>query len=163
MTSAGDPAGEREVVDREALFAGLGLNVQNKGALGRILASGNIGYAKERADGRMHAEIHIREDELQWDPSILVVPHGGDIDLDFYNDDTSTHCALVPSNGDSQWVWLPTFTHGKCSVNLDGPGTYWYSSHIGNDEGRGLTGAIVIQGEVPAEAKLDRPPQPRPD
>ena len=28
--------------------------------------------------------------------------------------------------------------------------------------GGGLTGTIVVGGEVPDEAKLDRPPQPRP-
>ena len=47
-------------------------------------------------------------------------------------------------------------------LELDGPGYYWYGSTTGNDEGRGLTGAIVVSGEVPPEAKLDRPPQPRP-
>ena len=39
---------------------------------------------------------------------------------------------------------------------------YWYNSNVGNDEGRGLMGAIVVLGDVPEEAKLDRPPQPRP-
>ena len=48
------------------------------------------------------------------------------------------------------------------TLELDGPGYYWYSSTTGNDEGRGLTGAIVVSGEVPPEARLDRPPQPRP-
>jgi len=33
---------------------------------------------------------------------------------------------------------------------------------VGNDEGRGLMGTIVVMGDVPDEAKLDRPPQPRP-
>ena len=32
----------------------------------------------------------------------------------------------------------------------------------GNDEGKGLTAAIVVSGDVPPEAKLDRPAQPRP-
>ena len=35
-------------------------------------------------------------------------------------------------------------------------------STTGNDEGRGLTGAIVVSGNVPSEARLDRPPQPQP-
>jgi hypothetical protein len=51
---------------------------------------------------------------------------------------------------------------GTATLNLDGPGYYWYGSPTGNDEGRGLTGAIVVMGDAPPEARLDRPPQPRP-
>jgi PQQ system protein len=51
---------------------------------------------------------------------------------------------------------------GRARLNLDGPGYYWFSSPTANDEGRGLTGAIVVLGDVPPEARLDRPPQPRP-
>jgi PQQ system protein len=51
---------------------------------------------------------------------------------------------------------------GRATIRLDGPGYYWYSSPGGNDEGRGLTAAIVVRGEVPPEARLDRPDQPRP-
>ena len=29
----------------------------------------------------MEATIRIRPDEISWDPSILVMPHGGDIEL----------------------------------------------------------------------------------
>jgi PQQ system protein len=72
------------------------------------------------------------------------------------------HCALLPSNGDSQFIWLVNHSRGTASLNLDGPGYYWYGSPTGNDEGRGLIGAIVVMGEAPPEARLDRPPQPRP-
>jgi PQQ system protein len=148
--------------DRAALLSSLGLDKQNKATLGRLLASGGVGQAEEGRDGRMRAEIHIRPDELIYDPSILVMPHGGDIEIELINDDTNTHCALLPSNGDSVWIWLPVYSKGKVQLNLDGPGYYWYSSNVGNDEGRGLFGAIVVQGDVPAEARLDRPDQPRP-
>jgi PQQ system protein len=57
---------------------------------------------------------------------------------------------------------LPNSSRGKVTVTLDGPGYYWYGSNIGNDEGRGLMGAIVVMGDVPEEARLDRPAQPRP-
>jgi PQQ system protein len=110
----------------------------------------------------MTAEVHIVPDQLVWDPSILVLPHGGELAIEFVNDDQNTHCALVPSNGDSQWMWLPNYSRGTIHVTLDGPGQYWFSSNIGNDEGRGLIGAIVVMGDVPASARLDRPPQPRP-
>ncbi|GLY66769.1 MSMEG_3727 family PQQ-associated protein [Amycolatopsis taiwanensis] len=138
-----------------------GLDVQNKGSLGRVLATGNIRQAEE-VDGRMRAEVRIPPDELAWDPSILVMPRGGDLELTLVNDDTNTHCAHLPSNGDNKWMWLPVYSRGTVTLNLDGPGYYWFSSNIGNDEGRGLIGAIVVRGDAPSQARLDRPDQPRP-
>lgn len=140
----------------------LGLDKQNGATLGRMLGQGNIGHAEETADGRMRATIRIHPDELVWDPSIIVMPHGGDLDLELLNDDLNTHCALLPSNGDRQFIWLVNHSRGTASLNLDGPGYYWFSSPTGNDEGRGLTGAIVVLGDAPPEARLDRPAQPRP-
>src|SRR5258705_882575 len=147
---------------RSALLSEIGLDKQDKATLGRLPASGNLAYAEEGADGRMRARLRIRPDELVWDPSILVMPHGGDLDLELFNDDLNTHCALLPSNGDRKFIWLVNHSRGRATLNLDGPGHYWFSSPTGNDEGRGLTGAIVVLGEVPPEARLDRPPQPRP-
>ena len=148
--------------ERTELLEQLGLNAQNKAALGRVLGTGRIEEAAEGSDGRMHATIRINPDELTWDPSILVMPHGGDIDLELINDDQNTHCALLPSNGDRKFIWLVNHSKGRATLNLDGPGYYWFSSPTGNDEGRGLTGAIVVLGDAPPEARLDRPEQPRP-
>jgi len=148
--------------ERPDLLRELGLDKQNHAALGRVLCTGSIARATERADGTMEATIRIKEDELCWDPAILVMPHGGDIELTVINDDRNTHCALLPSNGDRKFIWLVNHSKGRATLNLDGPGYYWYSSPTGNDEGRGLTGAIVVLGNVPPEARLDRPPQPRP-
>ncbi|MDA3630453.1 copper oxidase [Saccharopolyspora sp. WRP15-2] len=148
--------------DLSALVNEIGLDKQNGAVLGRMAAHGGLGYAEEDSDGRLRARIRIAPDELIWDPSILVMPHGGDLVLEIVNDDQNTHCALLPSNGDSQFIWLPVQSRGTASLNLDGPGYYWYSSPIGNDEGRGLVGAIVVLGDVPEQARLDRPDQPRP-
>ena len=148
--------------ERPDLLAELGLNGQNKAAIGAVLGTGSIGQAEEDADGRMSATIRIRPDTISWDPSILVLPHGGDLHLELINDDLNTHCALLPSNGDRKFIWLVNHSKGRAVLNLDGPGCYWYSSPTGNDEGRGLTGAIVVLGDVPPEARLDRPDQPRP-
>jgi PQQ system protein len=147
---------------RSATLSEIGLDKQNKATLGRLGANGNIAYAEVGADGRMRARVRIPPDELVWDPSILVMPHGGDIDLELINDDLNTHCALLPSNGDRKFIWLVPHSRGRATLNLDGPGSYWFSSTTGNDEGRGLTGAIAVLGDVPPEARLDRPPQPRP-
>jgi PQQ system protein len=139
-----------------------GLDKQNGAVLGRLLGERRLERADEGPDGRMRARVRIPPDELVWDPSIVVMPHGGDIELEVVNDDDNTHCGLFPSNGDSQFIWLPNHSRGTARLNLDGPGYYWFSSPIGNDEGRGLIGAIVVLGDVPSEARLDRPAQPRP-
>ena len=139
-----------------------GLDKQNGATLGRILGRRKVGQAEEGPDGKMHATIRIPEDELVYEPGILVLPHGGELELELINDDTNTHCAVLPSNGDYQFLWLVNQAKGTATLTLDGPGYYWYGSRTGNDEGRGLTGAIVVQGDAPPEARLDRPPQPRP-
>jgi PQQ system protein len=165
-TARGEPSGGGEVVathvELSRMVSELGLDKQNKATLGRLVTHGNLGQAEEGPDGRMRAEVRIPPDELTWDPSIVVMPHGGDLELVLINDDDNTHCAMLPSNGDLKFLWLPNHSRGTASLNLDGPGYYWFGSGIGNDEGRGLVGVIAVMGEVPSEARLDRPPQPRP-
>ena len=139
-----------------------GLAKQNGVTIGRILGRGNVGVAEEGSDGKMHATVRIPMDELVFDPGVLVMPHGGTLELEIVNDDNNSHCAVLPSNGDNKFIWLVNFAKGRANLTLDGPGYYWYGSRTGNDEGGGLTGTIVVGGEVPDEAKLDRPPQPRP-
>jgi PQQ system protein len=134
-----------------------GLAKQNGTTIGRVLGSGKIAHAEDGPDGRMHATIRINEDELVYDPSILILPHGGTVDLD-----KNTHCAVFPSNGHTRFLWLVNQAHGTATLELDGPGQYWYGSTTGNDEGRGLTGSIVVGGTTPPEARLDRPAQPQP-
>ena len=138
------------------------LDKQNGATLGRILGRGRVGHAEEGSDGKMRATIQILEDELVYDPGILVLPHAGEVEIEFFNDDKNTHCAVLPCNGDYKFIWLVNHSRGTANLELDGPGYYWYGSRTGNDEGRGLTGAIVVQGDAPDEARLDRPPQPRP-
>ncbi|NIJ12628.1 PQQ system protein [Saccharomonospora amisosensis] len=146
--------------EREELLAELA--GQNRATIGAVLGTGSIGKATERADGTMEATIRIPEDAMAWDPAILILPHGGKVELTIINDDKNTHACLLPSNGERQFIGLLNHSKGRATLELDGPGCYWYGSPAGNDEGRGLTGAIVVGGEVPPEAKLDRPAQPRP-
>ncbi len=138
------------------------LDRQNGATLGRILGRGRVARAEDGPDGKMTATIRILEDELVYDPGVLVLPHAGEVELTLINDDKNTHCAVLPSNGNPQFIWLVNHSKGTATLHLDGPGYYWYGSRTGNDEGRGLTGAIVVEGDAPPEAKLDRPPQPRP-
>lgn len=150
------------MIDKSVVDDLPGLDKQNGAALGRLLGRGRLGRVEEGSGGRMRARVRIPPDELVWEPSILVMPRAGDLELELVNDDDNTHCALLPSNGDYQFIWLPNHSRGTASLNLDGPGYYWFSSPIGNDEGRGLVGAIVVLGDTPPEARLDRPAQPRP-
>ena len=62
--------GETDVFDVEKL------NRQNGIALGRVLGSGTVGEAEE-VDGKMTGTIRIPEDELVYEPGVLVMPHGG--------------------------------------------------------------------------------------
>ena len=71
------------------------------------------------------------------------------LELELINDDKNTHCAVLPSNGDNQFIWLVNHSKGTATLELDGPGYYWYGSRTGNDEGRGLTAAIVVGGDAP--------------
>ena len=146
-----------EIVDNPEL-----LDRQNGVTLGRILGRGTVGQAEEGPDGKMRATVRIPPDELVYEPGILVLPHAGDLELELINDDLNTHCALLPSNGDRKFIWLVNHSRGRATLNLDGPGYYWFSSPTGYDEGRGLTGAIVVLGYVPPEARLYSPDQPRP-
>jgi PQQ system protein len=157
-----DPAGfeRRSTVSDTAVEASL--DKQNGATLGRLLGRGTVGHAEEGSGGKMHATVRIPEDELVYEPGVLMLPHGGVLELELINDDKNTHCAVLPSNGDTQFIWLVNHSRGTATLELDGPGYYWYGSTTGNDEGRGLTGAIVVSGEVPPEARLDRPQQPRP-
>jgi PQQ system protein len=138
------------------------LDRQNGVTLGRILGRGTVGYAEEGPDGKMTGTIRIPEDELVYEPRTLVLPHAGEVELTLINDDKNTHCAVLPCNGNPQFIWLVNHSKGTATLHLDGPGYYWYGSRSGNDEGRGLTGAIVVQGDAPPEARQDRPQQPRP-
>jgi PQQ system protein len=157
--------GQYEEIDEQ--FAKLlnelpGLDKQNKAVVGRMIVHGGVGYAKEDLDGRLHAQIRIPLDEFVYEPSIIVVPRGGDIALEMINDDHNDHSALLPSNGDKQLQWMPAGTRGTATINLNSPGMYWFgSSVLGNDEGRGLVGVIAVLGNVSEEAQQDRPPQPQ--
>src|SRR3954451_24846976 len=148
--------------DRADLLNRLGLNGQNKAALGAVLGTGRMAEPTGRAAGTRGATIGINPDEIAWDPSILVMPHGGDIELTLINDDLNTHCCLLPSNGDRKFIWLVNHSKGTAKLNLHAPGYCGCSAPTAKDGGRGLTGAMVGLGGSPPEARLDRPPQPRP-
>jgi PQQ system protein len=138
------------------------VNYQNKEIIGQLFAQGGLGHAVEGPDGIMRATIRIPDEHLLWNPAVIVMPHIGKLDIEFQNEDQYFHLPFLPSNGDRQLIELPTHTAGVARIELDEPGFYVFQDAVANFAGRGMLGAILVAGEVPASAKLDRPPQRRP-
>jgi PQQ system protein len=135
----------------------------NEDIVGRLFAHGGLSQAEEQSDGSMKDQIRIPEGQFIWQPAIIVMPHPGELEINFFNDDDiSTHAAVVPSDGDKQYLPLPIHTKGRAKVRLGAPGYYWFGCPVANHVGRGMLGLIVVRGEVPQTAKLDRPAQERP-
>lgn len=140
-----------------------GVDKQNKEIVGRLFAHGGLAHAKEGADGVMRVDVRAPSGELIWTPAIVVMPRPGELEVELFNDDPYVHhAAIMPSNGDKQYINLPIHSKGTVTVNLDGPGYYWFGCPVGNHVGRGMLGLILVKGDVPAEGRLDRPKQPRP-
>ncbi len=140
-----------------------GVDKQNKEIIGRLFAHGGLAHAKEGPDGLMRVDVRAPDGELIWTPAIVVMPRGGELEVELFNDDPYVHhAAILPSNGDKQFTMLPIHSRATARVSLDGPGYYWFGCPVGNHVGRGMLGLILVKGEVPDEARLDRPEQPRP-
>ena len=134
----------------------------NKAIVARLFAHGGLSRAKLGRDGIWRDRIYVPRNQYIWYPAIITMDRGGDLELEFSNDDVVTHAAFVPSDGDRQVLMLPVKQAGKVRVTLNQPGLYWFGCPISNHAGRGMLGLVIVKGEVPAEAKLDRPRQPRP-
>jgi PQQ system protein len=134
----------------------------NEAIIARLFPHGGLSHATEGPDGIMRDRIRVPKHELIWEPAVIVMPHAGELELEFTNEDEAFHMAFLPSNGGRQLLELPTHTAGTARVRLDQPGLHWFGCPVSNHAGRGMLGLILVRGEVPAEARLDRPPQPRP-
>ena len=135
---------------------------QNEAILGRLFAHGGLSTAELGDDGVMRDVIVIPEDQFIWQPAAIVMERPGELELEFQNTDRHTHAAYLPHEADRQNLWLPEHTAGRTRLKLDHPGLYWFGCPVGNHAGRGMLGIIIVEGEVPPEARLDRPPQRRP-
>src|SRR5919108_3014136 len=138
------------------------LDQPNEDLLARLFATGGLSHARAGADGVMRDRITIRLDQLVYEPSIVVMPRAGDLELEVTNADESVHLVYAPSNGSRQTLVLPHRTAGRVRVHLDQPGLYTFACPVSNHAGRGELGVIIVKGETPPEARLDRPPQRRP-
>src|SRR3954452_1113538 len=67
----------------------------NKEIVARLFAHGGLSHAKLESDGTMHDVIRVPRDQLIWEPAIVVMQHGGDLRLEFSNEDENHHMAFV--------------------------------------------------------------------
>ena len=138
------------------------LDDPNEAIVARLFAHGGLSHAARGADGVFRDEVRVPKHEYIWRPAIIVMERGGDLELDIANEDEVGHIAFLPSNGDRRIVELPVQQRGKARIHLDQPGLYWFGCPVSNHAGRGMLGLVIVKGEVPAEAKLDRPKMARP-
>ena len=137
------------------------LDEMNEAMIGRLYATGGASRPAIGADGIMRDRIRIPKDEYLWYPAILILPRGGTLELDITNEDHRPHAMFAPSNGERQVVEFPAYTRGVVRVTLDQPGLYWFGCPVANHAPRGMLGFVLVKGEVPPEARLDRPRQPQ--
>ena len=134
----------------------------NEALIGRLFAHGGAADARVGGDGVMRVKVNVPPDEYLWEPAVIIMPRGGELEIEFTNPDRVLHAAFLPSNGGRQMLFLPEQQGGRARIRLDQPGYYFFGCPIMNHAGRGMLGLILVKGDVPAEAKLDRPPQRRP-
>ena len=135
---------------------------QNEAIVGRLFPHGGLSRAKPGADGVFRDRIYAPRHQYVWYPAIIVMERGGELELEFSNDDIITHAVMMPSNQERQVLMLPVKKAGTVRVQLDQPGLYWFGCPISNHAGRGMLGLVMVKGETATEAKLDRPRQDRP-
>ena len=134
----------------------------NEAIVARLFAHGGLSHAKLGPDGVFRDRVHVPKDQYIWYPAIITMARGGELELEFSNDDVVTHAVFMPHVGERQTMVLPVQKAGRLRVRLEEPGLYWFGCPISNHAGRGMLGLVMVKGEVPAAAKLDRPPQDRP-
>jgi PQQ system protein len=137
------------------------LDEPNEAIIGRLYATGGAMRATVGSDGIMRTRMRIKKDEMLFYPSILILPRGGTYEIDLTNEDQQDHGIYLASNGERQVTMVPAGTRGVIRATLDQPGLYWFGCPVSNHAGRGMLGFIFVKGEVPPEARLDRPRQPQ--
>lgn len=138
------------------------VDAPDKALLGRLFATGGLTHAVVGSDGVMRAAVRIPKDQLIFTPSLVVMPHAGQLELAMRNEDETVHLLYLPSNGQRVALVLTQHKGGTARLTLDQPGIYPFACAVSNHAGAGEIGIILVEGETPTDARLDRPPQPRP-
>lgn len=135
----------------------------NEAVLGRLFAQGGLSRAEMGADGVMRDRVRVRLHAMLWEPAVVVLPRPGTVEIEVANEDEGVHIAYFPDDAADQVLVLPPGTAGRVRVTLDAPGMYTFADPTSNNAGQGMLGIILVEGDVPPEARIARPPQPRPD
>ena len=129
----------------------------------QLFAKGGGSHATVGADGVARVSVERRPREVVLRPSLILMNQPGDLVITFSNNDPQAHLLLVAqSDGAEQVLELPPQEAGRVRVHYGTPGLYLIADAMANEMGQGMMGFVMVQGEVPAPAKLDRPPQRRP-
>lgn len=140
-----------------------GTNEPNEKILGQLFAVGGAGKAEIGTDGVARITVEHRPQETIWRPALIMMDRPGELEIRFSNNNPQGHLMVViPSDGGNVALDLPPLHDGRARVRFGTPGMYMFADAMGNSMGQGMMGMVVVEGEVPAEAKLDRPLQPRP-
>lgn len=134
----------------------------NEATLGMLIGTGGLQEADRDSAGYMRARVRVPRDQFIWRPSVVVMPEGGVLELEFSNEDPVLHQALISSEGGKQFLDILPRSRGLARIRLDQPGMYSFGCPVGNHAGRGMIGIIIVRGEVPGDARLDRPKMSRP-
>ena len=134
----------------------------NEAIVARLFAHGGLSHARQGGDGVFRDRIRVPKYEYIWEPAIIVMKRTGELELEFQNEDEAVHIAFLPSNGARETLVLPVHSGGRARIRLDQPGLYWFGCPVSNHAGRGMLGLVIVEGDVPAQARLDRPKQRRP-
>jgi PQQ system protein len=135
----------------------------NEAIVARLFAHGGLSRADRGNDGVFRTRIYAPRGQYLWYPSVIVMESVGGLEVEFSNDDEITHGVLMPGGaGDHAVAVLPVHQGARVRVHLSNPGLYSFSCPVSNHAGRGMFGVILVKGDVPPEARLDRPKQPRP-
>lgn len=138
-------------------------NEPNEMMLGQMFAVGGAGEAEAGGDGTARIEIMHEAGTTIFSPSVVMMDEPGELEVTFHNNNPHSHLmVVVPSDGGRMALDLPPRRSGIARVSFGTPGMYVFMDAMGNHMGRGMMGMILVSGETPAEARLERPDQPRP-
>src|SRR4028118_31277 len=113
----------------------------NEEMVARLFAHGGLGRAERGDDGVYRSRINVPSGQYIWEPAIITMESGGELELDFSNHDPfSYHAVVMPHNGSRQFLMLPAHRRGTVRVQLDGPGMYWFGCPVANHAPRGMLG-----------------------
>lgn len=145
------------------LEAMLGTRKPNHKIPGQLFANGGGAHAAFGADGVARVSVVRLPRETIFRPSLILMERPGDLEITFSNNDPQAHLLLAAqSDGGQQVLELPPLVAGRARVHYGSPGLYLIADAMSNEMGQGMMAFVMVQGEVPQPAKLDRPRQRRP-